>query len=181
MIMAAEDHGHRELNILVLGVGNVLLSDEGAGVRAVEALERDYLIPEGVEVLDGGTMGLELLPWLEERSHLLLVDAVQTAGEPGAVHCLRPDSPAACFRARISPHHLGLADVLAVAALGGRGPDQVIICGIKPARLETGLEFSPQVEKNLPRLVELVRDELAVIGAVLETKPTRLPETLNHA
>ena len=168
--MSGKDGEAEKLNILVLGVGNRLLSDEGAGVWTVEELQRLYELPEGVEVIDGGTLGLELLPWLENRSHLIIVDAVKTAGEPGEIHCLRPDKNGSCFRSRISPHHLGLADVLGVAALTGSSPRNVILCGIKPARLETGLEFSPQVKENLPRLLELVCRELTALGVELERR-----------
>ncbi|MEJ2656985.1 MAG: hydrogenase maturation protease, partial [Desulfobacterales bacterium] len=80
-----KDPGQSVLNVLVLGVGNILLSDEGAGVRAVEELKNRYNFPDTVEIVDGGTVGFELLPYFENRSHILILDAIKTGNKPGTI------------------------------------------------------------------------------------------------
>ncbi|MDU7506316.1 MAG: hydrogenase maturation protease, partial [Clostridia bacterium] len=98
------------MRILVLGVGNILLSDEGIGVRVIEALEQRYVMPEGVEVLDGGTAGMELLEAMANRTHLIIVDAiVSRKSEPGALLILRDEEVPVLFNNKISPHQLGLS------------------------------------------------------------------------
>jgi hydrogenase maturation protease len=152
------------LNILVLGLGNMLLSDEGAGGRAVEELKRLYAFPSEVEIIDGGTMGFELLPYLEGRSHLLVVDAVTNNGIPGSTVRLELDDPPAYFRTRLSPHQIGLADILALASMEGYMPPKTILFGIEPKDLSTGLEISPEVEAGISRLVEMVVEEIGRFG-----------------
>lgn len=95
---ACEGMHRRVANVLVLGVGNILLSDEGIGVRVVEALQQRYRVPEGVEMVDGGTCGMDLLDLIAGRDHLILVDAVATGGPPGTVVRLEGDEIPALFR-----------------------------------------------------------------------------------
>ncbi len=156
------------LNVLVLGVGNMLLTDEGVGGRVAEELIRQYQIPEGVEVIDGGTMGMDLLPYMDDRSHLLIVDAIKTGQKPGQAVRLPLDDPPAFFRTMISPHQLGLAEVLGVAKLTDSMPPNIVLFGLEPVSLETAIGLSPEVESNVPQLVKMVREELASLGLVLE-------------
>lgn len=154
----------------MLGVGNVLLSDEGVGPRVVEGLSNGYQAPHGVELVDGGTMGFDLLPYLDERTHLLVVDAVNTGKEPGHTVRIKLDDPASFFRTMVSPHQLGLGEVLGVAAMTGNLPPSIVVIGIEPASLETSIDLSPVVEKKLPVLIKMVVDELKSLGIIL--KPT---------
>ena len=156
------------LNVLVLGLGNLLLSDEGAGIRAVEELQERYDLSDSVEIIDGGTMGLELLPYLEERSHILIVDAVKTDNEPGTI--VRIDDPPAFFSTKISPHQIGLADVLGAAAITDNLPRNLILFGIEPKEISTGLDLSSEVAQNLSRLVDMVIAELKTIGVEVIAK-----------
>jgi hydrogenase maturation protease len=107
---------------LVMGVGNVLLSDEGVGVRIIEELEHRYRFPEEVEILDGGTSGIELLRFFDERDHLIIVDAVSADHPPGTVMRIEGADVPATFETRITPHQLGLSDLLATAKLTGQMP-----------------------------------------------------------
>ena len=101
------------MRILVLGVGNILLTDEAIGVRIVEALEQRYILPDYVEILDGGTAGMELLGDMANRDHLIIADAiVSKKNAPGTMMILRDEEVPALFTNKISPHQLGLADVL---------------------------------------------------------------------
>lgn len=157
------------LNVLVLGVGNVLLSDEGAGVRVVERLKASHRFPPQVELLDGGTMGLELLPWLEERSHLFIVDAIRSEDPPGSVVVRHLDDPPAYFHQKISPHQIGLSELLAVASLQGCLPSAVTLIGIAPSDLSTGISLSSQGEAAVARASNEVIAALTGLGIRLET------------
>ena len=170
-INATENVGTQKtpgLNVLVLGVGNMLLTDEGVGGRVVEELLRQYRIPEGVEIIDGGTMGMDLLPYMDDRSHLFIVDAIKTEQAPGQAVRLPLDDPPAFFRTMVSPHQIGLSEVLGVAELTNCMPPNIVLFGIEPVSLETAIALSPEVERNVPLLVKMVRDELAAVGFILE-------------
>ena len=163
-----KDSGQSVLNVLVLGVGNILLSDEGAGVRAVEELQSRYNCPDTVEIVDGGTVGFELLPYFENRSHILIFDAVKTGNKPGTI--VRIDDPPAFFQKKVSPHQIGLADVMGMAVITDTMPQNIALFGIEPKELSTGLELSPEVARNLSQLVDMVVAELKAIGIKVQAK-----------
>lgn len=165
---SATGPGQSSFNVLVLGLGNILLSDEGAGVKAVEELQRCYDCSGAVEIIDGGTIGLELLPYFEERSHIVIIDAVKTGKNPGTI--VRIDDPPAYFRDRTSPHQIGLADVLGIAAITDKLPRNITLFGIEPKQLSTGLTLSTEVAQNLSRLVDMVVAELKTIGINVRAK-----------
>lgn len=152
------------MNVLVLGAGNILLSDEGIGVRVVEALQDRYRVPDAVEVLDGGTCGMGLLDVLAGRDHLIIVDAVNTGRPPGSLVRLADDEIPAAFRTKSSPHQLGLQDVLALLLLLGTAPRRVTVIGIQPFSLDLSLELSPVVAGKLDELVQMVVAELTAVG-----------------
>jgi hydrogenase maturation protease len=151
-------------NILVLGVGNVLLADEGAGVRVVEQLQRRYAFPPQVELIDGGTMGLDLLGYLDEKSHLFIVDAILSTEPPGSVVIEKLFDPPAYFRQKISPHQIGLSELLAVAAMQDCLPPDITLFGIVPLDLSTGIEMSPEVNGAVEQVVLAVVKELDLLG-----------------
>ncbi|MGZ8331160.1 MAG: HyaD/HybD family hydrogenase maturation endopeptidase [Rhodoplanes sp.] len=160
-----EDPFPCSLNVLVLGAGNILLSDEGIGVRVVEALQQRHQLPEGVEVLDGGTCGMDLLDVIAGRDHLILVDAVDTGSPPGRIVRLQDDEIPAVFRTKSSPHQLGLQDVLAMLRLLDQAPAHVTVIGVQPASLELGLELTPLIAGRLEVMLDMIKDELAVLSA----------------
>ena len=170
---ACEGGRPRVARVLVLGAGNILLSDEGIGVRVVEALQQRYRVPEEVEVLDGGTCGMDLLDIIAGRDHLILVDAVDTGSPPGTVVRLDDGEIPAVFRTKSSPHQLGLQDVLALLLLLDAAPAHVTVIGVQPASLDIGLELSPVVAARLDEMVEMVAQELAAIGLPPETAVSR--------
>jgi hydrogenase maturation protease len=150
---------------LVLGLGNILLADEGVGVRVIERLLERYRFPEGVRVMDGGTLGLDLLPYLEDASRLLVVDAVQARKPPGTLVRLEGDQiPVFLDASKVSPHQEGLQDLLAVATLKGYLPDEVIFWGAQIESLGVGLELSPAVATQVDALVSKVLEELVEWG-----------------
>ena len=156
--------------VLVLGMGNLLLEDEGLGIRALELLQQRYEIPPGVELLDGGTTGMGLLDDLSRREHVLVLDACQTGDPPGTLIRLADDQVPVYFSMRISPHQLGLSDVLATLELSGEKPADVIVLGLVPHSLEMCLELSDVVAGKLDSLVEAAAQELARLGYPLSPK-----------
>lgn len=153
-----------DLDILILGIGNVLLTDEGIGVRAIKELERRYSFPAGVELLDGGTAGIELLRHIRKRDTLIIIDAMKCNQEPGTVIRVEGDDVPAAFRTRISPHQLGLSDLLAAAMLSGELPGNLVLFGVEPESIDIGLELTDRVEASVNKLLRGVVDELGARG-----------------
>ncbi|MFH1087404.1 MAG: HyaD/HybD family hydrogenase maturation endopeptidase [Chloroflexota bacterium] len=145
--------------LLILGVGNVLLRDEGVGVRVVEAME-GIRLPDNVELLDGGTASVDLLDSLVDRDRVIIVDCVRGGGEPGTVYRLSPKDMAMQAQAITSLHQVGLLEALALAEGLGCAPREVTIFGIEPREISWGLELTPQVAAAVPGVIELVLREL---------------------
>jgi hydrogenase maturation protease len=144
---------------LVLGVGNILLSDEGVGVHAIEAM-KDQDLPPDVEVLDGGTASLELLNILADRDKVIIIDAVVGGGEPGTIYRFTPDDIKYHSVTFTSLHQISLLETLTDAKYLGIAPKAVIILGVEPKEIDLGLEMTPEVSAVIPRVVELVMAEL---------------------
>lgn len=148
---------------VVLGIGNLLNRDEGAGIHALralgEALADDPIDPE-VELLDGGVLGLDLLPLIEDCSHLLILDAID-AGRPAGTVVELDGRDLDLFRGiRLSQHQITFVDVLALASLRERLPGWLRIVGVQPGDLELGLELSPGVSRAIPSVVSRARTQL---------------------
>jgi hydrogenase maturation protease len=165
------------VNALVLGVGNVLLLDEGIGIRAIEELQRRYDFPDEVHLLDGGTSGIELLRFFDGVDHLIIIDAISAGKPPGAVMRVEGDDVPATFETRITPHQLGLSDLLATAKLTDVMPGRLVLFGVEPKTMESGLGFSPEVEGALEKLMGHVVGELRqlgyTVGKCTEERPCR--------
>ncbi|HSF82411.1 MAG TPA: HyaD/HybD family hydrogenase maturation endopeptidase [Anaerolineales bacterium] len=145
---------------LVLGVGNTLMCDEGVGVHVVERLAAKYRYPEQVQILDGGTLGMDLLYYLEGVENLLIVDAVQADKAPGELVRLQDDEVPAFLGLKISPHQIGVPDMLFAAKLKDMYPPSVVLWGVQPERVEIGLELSETVAEKVDVLVERIVEEL---------------------
>jgi len=147
---------------LVLGVGNILLSDEGFGVRVAEALLKRFRFPAGVEVLDGGTLGMELMRFLEGVQRLILIDAVHVQNaEPGSFHELRGDSVRLYFRRKVSLHELGIQEVLASLEVMEKPIREIVVFGVEPVSLEIGLDLTAPVAARVDEAAEKVVMQLA--------------------
>ena len=149
---------------LVLGLGNVLLQDDGVGIRVVERFLERYDPPAGVRVLDGGVRGLSLLPYLEGASRLIIVDAIQAGQPPGTLTRLAGEDISKKLGPKLSIHQEGLADLLWAALAIDTYPQEVILWGVEPERIETSLELSPAVAAQIDALVEAVCDQLKAWG-----------------
>lgn len=152
------------MRIVVLGIGNILLSDEGVGVRTVEELARRYDLPPEVEVIDGGCSGMEMLDDLARADHVVIVDAVQADLPPASLVVLRGDEVPAFFTAKLSPHQVGLCDVLAALELTDESPASLTLIGVQPVSLDLAMELSPKIAAMLPGVVARVVHELAARG-----------------
>jgi len=150
--------------VLVLGLGNLLLEDEGIGVHAVAALTRANRLPEAVEVVDGGTAGMDLLDTIAGRRHLVVVDAVSTGRPPGSLVRLAGAEVPAFFQTKLSPHQLGLADLLASLTLLDAAPQTVTVLGFEPVGLDLSTDLSAAGAGALDALVMMILDELGGLG-----------------
>lgn len=147
--------------ITVLAVGNLLMQDDGVGIHALRELERLKLPPE-VELVDGGTAGVDLLPIIEGAENLIVIDAVRGGCEPGAVYRLPLEVLRETREEALSLHQIGFLEVMEMAAYRGYAPT-VMVIGIEPAVIDWGLELSPAVARVLPRVVELVCREIELL------------------
>lgn len=152
------------MHIVVLGAGNTLMMDEGVGVRVIERLLEEYDFPPEVEVLDGGTSSMEMLEDLENLDALIVVDAVYAHQPVGEVIKLVDDDVRAFFRRKLSPHQIGLSDVLASLEFMGRAPQRMVVIGVKPVELELSMELTPRIAAQVPTLMNMVVDTLADFG-----------------
>jgi hydrogenase maturation protease len=152
--------------LLILGLGNVLLEDDGVGAAAVELLHARYDAPPGVDVLDGGTLGLSLLPYLERADRVILLDAIRADGPAGALVRIDGEQVAPAVATRLSPHQVGVADLLDGARLLNRYPRCLVLLGIVPQSIELSVGLTLPVRQALPQLVECAVEEARAMGFV---------------
>jgi len=161
-----EDSLAPQRRIVVLGVGNLLWADEGFGVRCVEALGDGWDFPPEVEIMDGGTLGLALVPLLLDATHVLLFDAVDHRGPPGSLLVARDaEVPRFMTGSKMSLHQAGMNDILASLDLLGHRPERFTVIGIKPVELaDYGGSLTDRVQQQVPVALELGLAELAQWG-----------------
>jgi hydrogenase maturation protease len=158
------------MKAVVLGIGNTILSDEGVGVRAVEALEQQYVLPPEVMCIDGGTSSMELLEDLSDLDFLLVLDTIVAGKPPGTVIRVAGDEIPAFFRKKLSPHQISFADVLASLELLDAKPRDIVVIGVQPVTLELGMELTPTVGARVPELVQMAVAELAQRGIAAQPR-----------
>lgn len=157
------------MRAVVLGIGNTILTDEAAGVRAALALEQAYKVPANVQVIDGGTSGMEMIEDLSNLDFLIVIDVVKTGAAPGTVVKIAGDEIPVFFRQKLSPHQIALPDVLASLELLDTMPKEIIVLGIEPISLELGMEMTPTIAEKVPVLVGMAAAELVARGYRLES------------
>jgi hydrogenase maturation protease len=150
----------KEPTITILGLGNILMTDEGVGVHTVNEFEKRYEVPDYVELIDGGAAGLDLIPFIEGREKGLMVDAVNFDREPGYIDTLENEAIPVRLATKASMHHLGLMDVLSIVKLSGNYPKEVCIIGIQPKSLELGLDMTPEIWDKKESLIEQMAAKL---------------------
>ncbi len=157
-------------DIALLGLGNILLGDEGVGVHALGMLKDRFDFPDNIEIIDGGTMGLDLLPFIEGRDKLLILDAVNLGKEPGTI-CIIEDCDIPSFiSTKLSIHQVGLPDVIYALRLLGRVPPRMTLVGIQPETIESGLAMSMSIRNNLEEMLAAAAQKLSEWGVVLKEK-----------
>jgi hydrogenase maturation protease len=139
---------------IVLGLGNTLNKDEGLGVHALHLLEEQLGEVQGVELLDGGVLGLNLLMLVEECSHLLVLDAVNAGKAPGTVIELKKDQIPLYAGVKLSQHQITFQEVLGLANIRGKLPEYLHLVGVQPDDISIGVELSPVVSRAMPSVVE---------------------------
>jgi hydrogenase maturation protease len=144
----------------VLGIGNLLLKDDGIGVHAVEALWERHSFPEDVRLVDGGTKGLDLLPIIEDSDSLLIIDAVDFKSEPGTIRVIEGEDVKAFLDLKFSVHQIGIPDLLFAAAFSDKIPKKMCLVGIQPDIIEAGLEPSRKLSEKLQPLLDIVVGKL---------------------
>jgi len=146
--------------IIILGIGNILLKDEGVGVKVIERLKRDYKFPSNIELIDGGTAGFGLIDLLEGAEHLIIVDAVQGNDEPGSIYRFKFEDMPSSISKKFSPHQIGILETLTLKKMLGKIPDTTIIA-IQPKDCSNwGTELTPEIENKIPDMINLVIEEV---------------------
>jgi len=155
-----------EKQITVLGVGNILFTDEGVGIRVVEALDEWYEFSPNVSLIDGGVLGLNLLASISGADYLIVVDAVRKGQEPGSIYRLKGEDLPKRIVGKSSLHQVDLLEILTLCQALEKAPETVIL-GVEPEDIETvGLELTSPVQQKLALLVDRVMEELEGLGVV---------------
>ena len=157
-------------DVTILGVGNVILRDEGFGVRVAEYLDAHYDFPDNVQVVDGGTLGIELTQFVTGTKKLLVIDSINSHAAPGTRFAFREDDVLAHFQDKISAHEIGIQDVLALLTVTGRKIPTVTVLGAQPYDLEAGVELSEEMKKLVPVVADEALAELRAWGIAAKEK-----------
>lgn len=149
------------MNLLVLGIGNLVMNDDAAGVLVAQELAEKYNNKrEDLLVLDGGTLGLDLLGYIDWADRLVLVDAVELDLEPGTVVKLEGEDIDVAFESKLSPHQMGMKDMLLTAELMGERPEEIVFYGIQAGTIQMEMELSKPVKNNMKKLTDHVEAEI---------------------
>ena len=144
--------------VTIIGMGNLLLKDEGVGVHVVRALQK-LALPDGVEAIDGGTSP-EISSYIESTEKLIIIDAMETGGIPGSVYRIMVDDLTTEVAGLTSIHEINLISILKMMRLLDRGPQETVIIGIQPADMDWGTELSPELQQKIPQVVHIVLKEI---------------------
>ena len=136
--------------VTVLGIGNIILSDEGFGVRVVEYLKKNYDFPQNVQLVDGGTLGVELTHFIVGTKKLLIIDSIDGGADAGKIFHLKDDEILKHFTQKISAHEVGIQDILTMLEITGKKIPCVELIGAQPFRLDARINLTPPMQKLLP-------------------------------
>jgi hydrogenase maturation protease len=156
--------------VMILGIGSILYSDDGFGIRVIEQIERDYEFPDEVLVVDGGVLGINLLGVISKPNHLVVVDAIRNRGNPGDLYRLEGDAIPERIRAKNSLHQVDFLEALTLCQVFDKVPKTVII-GVEPEDYQTlGLALTPTVHARIEPAIRMVLDELTRLGVSYRRK-----------
>jgi len=168
LVAGPEKNRSDSRHVLILGLGNILLRDEGIGVHVVEELQKQDL-PGNVEVIDGGTTGLDVLSLTARVDKLVIIDALRAGKEPGTIYktCLNSKQKDRLTQissqdkqSKISLHQVGLLDALSLAEKINLAPEEIVIIGVEPGEVDCGLELTEQVKRKVPEIIKKVLEEI---------------------
>jgi len=155
----------------ILGIGNLLMHDEGFGVHFIEHLDKHYVIPDNVSTLDGGTSGIMLSPFIEDVDFLYVIDTVAIKGEPGSIHCFTDDDVrAGNIHARMSPHQVGLLDILELCKLRDKAPEKTEMITVVPKELNLFIGLTPALAPKIAEVTNILIKALAEHDTILQPK-----------
>jgi len=158
------------VDVMILGIGCILYSDEGFGVRVVEKLQQLYEFPDNVLVVDGGVLGINLLGVISRPDHLIVVDAIRNRGNPGDLYRLQGDAIPERIRAKNSLHQVDFLEALTLCRALDKVPETIIL-GVEPADIETqSLELTPAIRSRIEPMIDMVLDELKRFGGSCQKK-----------
>ncbi len=146
--------------IVVLGIGNTILCDEGLGVKALERIRERYDFSPKIELIDGGTIGIDLLYFIEGADKLLVFDAVLGDKHPGSLYLFKNEEVKKYFRRKVSMHEIGFQEVLGLLEVKGKEIKEMVVMGIEPKVIDIGTELSPEVEKSMDKLIDMAIGQL---------------------
>jgi len=146
-------------DILILGIGNILLKDEGIGVHVVKKL-KEFPLPDNVEVLDGGTAGLDLVDFIAGRKKLIVIDAVKAGEKIGTIYRLTEENLSIKPKAIMSFHEIDFLDALHMSEVMDEKPEEIIVIGIEPKDMSDGIELSSEIEERIPDIIKVVMKEV---------------------
>ena len=152
------------MKIRIVGIGNTLMTDDGVGVFTVQEIARRFEFPETVELIDGGTKGIELLPYIEGSSKLLFIDAVNFGREPGYIGEIEKDRVAEYFQTKLSVHQIALPDMLGAGMLLGSLPEEIHLIGIQPESVELGYGLTDTLSGRFDEFIERIIEKLKSWG-----------------
>lgn len=159
-------------HVMILGVGNLLFTDEGFGVRVVEELEKRYAFPENVSIVDGGVLGVSLLGIMSEADQLIVVDVIRNKGLPGDLYRLAGDAIPERIRAKNSLHQIDFLEALTLCQVMDKVPDAVIL-GVEPEDINTlSTELTKTTKNRIEAVIQMVLSELDRLGIACQDKGT---------
>jgi hydrogenase maturation protease len=160
-------------HIMILGIGNLLFSDEGFGIHVVNKLKEKYRFASNISVLDGGVLGLNLLGYISEADHLIVVDAVRNGGHPGTLYRLQGKAIPARLRMKNSLHQVDFLEALTLCQALDKVPETVII-GVEPENIETlNVELTAATEGKIEAIIDMILNELDRLGATYHRRSVR--------
>jgi hydrogenase maturation protease len=157
-------------NIAIFGIGNLLQRDEGVGVHLINQLEKDYSFSPCINLIDGGTMGTDLLPYLEQNDKIIILDAVNFNEPPGFIGVIKNDDILRRLNTKLSIHHLGITDVLSSARLLDIEPSEIYLIGIQPKNIEMGTDLTDEIKQKTSKMIEEAIKKLREWGVNVQIK-----------
>jgi hydrogenase maturation protease len=155
----------------IIGIGNLLCGDEGFGIHTINYFEENYIFPENVVLKDAGTAGIYMSPFLEECDPVIVIDVVDIDAEPGSIHYYDVnDIKLGNIQTKMSPHQLGLLEILEICKLRDAAPDNVEFYTVVPADLDTNLELSAVVAPRVKEIADLILKRLEEMGVEVQKR-----------